>query len=426
MLQSPSQRRLERQRKVLYALISFCSVIVVLGAGYLVIKLNPNAIIVPKIPTIFVDTQGEVAAIDQATPEDATADHSDPADADNTEEPAGEDLTAGDAGNNGTSGGNTGGITSSDNSGGSKGGTSKGTGSATGTFGGRTPTGGGNSTPVNTGSGNTGGTTSGGNTTGGGSSGNTNSGGNAGGNSTPVVTQESINDSYRQQIQSKYHLTVKYGDENGDYAPVKSYVPVRIYDANVIYQYLRIIDSALAVYPSGFFPETMNSGMNLTIYLVKRIGGNISGLTETWENGRVTVMLQTDDGNYFPETMHHELMHYIDGFMRIAKGDNTAASRMAALNPPNYNYGDTGSRAYVFTGANPTNAYFISTYGKTNYLEDRATIFADMVTRGSCPAYYAKGYPLNEKAKSIAQQIESHVGVVSPNTTEYWERCIAY
>ena len=282
MLQSPSQRRLERQRKVLYALISFCSVIVVLGAGYLVVKLNPNAKIVPKIPTIFVDTQDEVAKTDQATPEDATADHSDPADADNTEEPAGEDLTAGDAGNNGTSGGNTGGTTSGGNSGGSRSGTSKGTGSATGTFGGRTPTGGGDSTPVNTGSGNTGGTTSGSNT------GSTNSGGNASGNSAPVVTQESINDSYRQQIQSKYHLTVKYGDENGDYAPVKRYVPVKIYDANVIYQYLRIIDSALAVYPSGFFPETMNSGMNLTIYLVKRIGGNISGLTETW--GRNTAL----------------------------------------------------------------------------------------------------------------------------------------
>ena len=49
-----------------------------------------------------------------------------------------------------------------------------------------------------------------------------------------------------------------------------------------------------------------------------------------------------------------------------------------------------------------------------------------MMIRGTCPAYYTKGYPLNEKARSIAEQIELNFNTVSQNTTEFWERCVAY
>jgi hypothetical protein len=182
----------------------------------------------------------------------------------------------------------------------------------------------------------------------------------------------------------------------------------------------------MATYPEGFFQEMIDAGMKLNIYLVKTIGGRISGLTETWSNGYVTIMLQSDDGRYFSETMHHELMHYIDGYMKIAKGDSSAEAKMNALNPSGYTYGDVSNTSYVWLGNNAAGAYFMSSYGKTNFMEDRATIFSDMMTRGSCPAYYTKGYPLNEKARSISEQIDANFNTVNSNTTEYWERCVAF
>ena len=112
--------------------------------------------------------------------------------------------------------------------------------------------------------------------------------------------------------------------------------------------------------------------------------------------------------------------------MRIIKGDNSAESKMTALNPAGYVYGDSNNNNYVWIGNNAATAYFISSYGKTSYMEDRATIFSDMMTRGTCPAYYTKGYPLNEKARSISEQIQLNFNTVSPNTTEFWERCVAY
>ena len=180
------------------------------------------------------------------------------------------------------------------------------------------------------------------------------------------------------------------------------------------------------MYPDGFFQEMVNSGMTLNIYIVKTIGGRISGLTETWSNGYVTIMLQSDDGRYFAETMHHELMHYIDGYMKIAKRDLSAEANMNALNPAGYSYGDTDNNNYVYIGNNAATSYFMSSYSKTNFMEDRATIFSDMMTRATCPAYYTNGYPLNEKAKSIAQQIDNNFITVNAETTEFWERCIAY
>ncbi|MBQ8157383.1 hypothetical protein IJ102_03300 [Candidatus Saccharibacteria bacterium] len=426
-----SRIHFERERKVLISSIVFCTTVVLAGSLYIYNKFNPIANIIKATPDVLIDSGDEITGEGQDVVEE-TEPHSTPADSDNT----GESVESG-AGNeakddNSGSGSNTG-----------NGGSTKGSTGNTNAGNGNTGTknnGGSTGSNGNTGKG-SGGSASGGTSSGATSGGNSNSGGSAStpstpstpnnnsGNTTPAPqgpTQAELNDQLRQSIQNKYRVNIKYGEEVGPYQPVKQYAPVKIYDDATIRQYLLVIDSAMALYPNGFFQEMINSGMTLNIFLVKRIGGNISGLTETFESGYVTILLQTDDGSYFAETMHHELMHYFDGYMRIKRGDNSAASRMAALNPPNYNYGDSYNRTYVYTGANAANAYFISSYGKTNYLEDRATIYSDMVTRGSCPAYYTKGYPLNEKAKSIAQQIESNYATVSPNTTEFWERCVAY
>ena len=380
-----------RQRKILIAAIIFCVAIIVFGSGYIVLKLDPEFSILPGVPEILVDPGDEIGDAAKPEPDDETEPHTEPTDPDNTGGPATPETPS--------------------------------TPETPATP--ETP-----STPVTPPTTPTTPTTPTAPTT----------------PTTPTTptapttpttpttptepdhepTQAEINDIYRQLIQNKFKLTIKYGDENGNYAPIPEYVPVKLYDENTIHQYLLVIDSIMSMYPDGFFQEMVNSGMTLNIYIVKTIGGRISGLTETWSNGYVTIMLQSDDGRYFAETMHHELMHYIDGYMKIAKRDLSAEANMNALNPAGYSYGDTNNNNYVYIGNNAATSYFMSSYSKTNFMEDRATIFSDMMTRATCPAYYTNGYPLNEKAKSIAQQIDNNFITVNAETTEFWERCIAY
>ena len=68
------------------------------------------------------------------------------------------------------------------------------------------------------------------------------------------------------------------------------------------------------------------------------------------------------------------------------------------------------------------NAYFLSTYGKRNYLEDRAVLFSDMMTRSTKQPYYNDGAPINKKAKLISSQNKEHFNALSNAGRYYWDR----
>ena len=69
-------------------------------------------------------------------------------------------------------------------------------------------------------------------------------------------------------------------------------------------------------------------------------------------------------------------------------------------------------------------AYFLSAYSKSDYIEDRAVLFSDMMFRALKKDYYSVGNPINEKAKLICRQLEIYFNCVSSSTKEDWERFI--
>ena len=93
------------------------------------------------------------------------------------------------------------------------------------------------------------------------------------------------------------------------------------------------------------------------------------------------------------------------------------------LNPDGFAYGNQDNE-YVYYFSNP--AYFLSSYSKSNYKEDRAVIFADMMFRSLKKDYYTNGNPINEKAKLISKQLDSYFDCVSSSVTETWERFIEW
>ena len=231
-------------------------------------------------------------------------------------------------------------------------------------------------------------------------------------------TQAEKNDEYRKQLQDKYSVKIAYKNELGNYT-INGYGSDKLNDDNKINNCLGEIDKTLKNYPNGFFKEMKDYGMPLTIYLVNSISGNVSGLTDAKDKNDIKIMISP--ASLFENTLNHEIMHYIDSYIKVKGYPIDINNTMKDVNPVGFTYGDT-SNEYVYYFTSVDNAYFLSSYGKTNYLEDRAVIFSDLMTRTFTKDYYANGTPINKKAKLISLQIKEHFNTLSNTGRYYWDR----
>lgn len=178
----------------------------------------------------------------------------------------------------------------------------------------------------------------------------------------PVIEKTLVEKNYdlRNQIQNKYSIKIAYKDELGNYT-INGYGLEKLNDDNIINEYLNEIDKALKKYPNNFFKEMKDYGMPLTIYLVKNINGNVSGLTDAKDSSNIKIMIEPT--LLFENTLHHEIMYYIDIYIKIKGYPIDINNTMKEVNPIDYTYGDT-SNNYVYYYSNLNNAYFISAYRK--------------------------------------------------------------
>ena len=236
-------------------------------------------------------------------------------------------------------------------------------------------------------------------------------------------TKAEINDKYRKKLENKYLVKIVYKDENGNYLIGGSINTEKLYDDNEINKYLKEVESTLKKYPNGFFKEMKDNNVSLRIYMVNKIDGGHSGMTDGRNQSNITVTIGTDGTNLFEYTLHHELMHYIDIYMRQKDPTLNLAKIMKSYNPEGFSYGSNDS-TYDYNFSNPNDAYFLSYYSRQSYLEDRAVLFSDMMTRTTKRPYYNDGTPLNKKAKLINDQLHKYYSCVSKSVKEHWERFI--
>lgn len=223
----------------------------------------------------------------------------------------------------------------------------------------------------------------------------------------------------RKQLQNKYGITIYYKDEIDNYQ-LDNYKMTKIYDEEIILNALNTIDTALSKYPIKFLNE-LNNYKPLTIYIVKQITRGVGGIT--YNKPSSVYIALCAEGYLLENTFHHEIMHYIDCFLSYKVGSNYIKESMKKYNPEGFIYGDTNNDYVYYYSDKP---YFLSSYAKTNHLEDRATIFADMMFRTLKKDYYSKGNPINEKAKLISNQLSDNFNSVSNTKDEYWNRHIAW
>ena len=244
--------------------------------------------------------------------------------------------------------------------------------------------------------------------------------------SPSAKTQAEKNDEYRKQIQDKYSVSIAYKDELGDYYMNGYPRPVKQTDDSTIYSYLQRIENVLNKYPTNFFKEIKNTRMNLTIYMVKSIDIGVAGLTNSSNRSNVIIMINTISITSFETTLHHEIMHFIDSYISFNLGSGVIEKSMVSVNPSGFTYGSSDS-SYVYdyyNASTASTAYFLSNYSKTNYLEDRAVIFASLMTSTMKYPYLNNGTPIYKKARLISNQLRDNFNSVKISSNLYWERLL--
>lgn len=275
--------------------------------------------------------------------------------------------------------------------------------------------------------------TSNGNTNTGSNSSNNNTGNNSSSNTTPSTpipdptpTPEPTPDStpvvdpltnYRKQIEDTYGIKVLYGSETNGYV-VGSLGTTAITDTNVMKSTLEQLNTALSMYPNGFFREFSKQNMSLNVYLIKNYSAeNVTGVTD-FAPRRTIISIATDFP--FDESFHHEMLHYIEHYIESAGGRFTAWN---SFNPLDFTYGVENS-SYSYSKTGMPGSYFVNNYAQTSANEDRASTFEYMTASVKYSCYDSNDYPIWKKSNYLSTMIETYFTTVSSSVVDYWERYI--
>lgn len=262
---------------------------------------------------------------------------------------------------------------------------------------------------------------------------NNNTGNNSGSNTTPSTpipdptpTPEPTPDStpvvdpltnYRKQIEDTYGIKVLYGSETNGYV-VGSLGTTAITDTNVMKSTLEQLNTALSMYPNGFFREFSKQNMSLNVYLIKNYSAeNVTGVTD-FAPRRTIISIATDFP--FDESFHHEMLHYIEHYIESAGGRFTAWN---SFNPLDFTYGVENS-SYSYSKTGTPGSYFVNNYAQTSANEDRASTFEYMTASVKYSCYDSNDYPIWKKSNYLSTMIETYFTTVSSSVVDYWERYI--
>lgn len=258
---------------------------------------------------------------------------------------------------------------------------------------------------------------------------NNNTGNNSGSNTTPstpipdpTTTPEPTPvvdplTNYRKQIEDTYGIKVLYGSETNGYV-VGSLGTTAITDTNVMKSTLEQLNTALSMYPNGFFREFSKQNMSLNVYLIKNYSAeNVTGVTD-FAPRRTIISIATDFP--FDESFHHEMLHYIEHYIESAGGRFTAWN---SFNPLDFTYGVENS-SYSYSKTGTPGSYFVNNYAQTSANEDRASTFEYMTASVKYSCYDSNDYPIWKKSNYLSTMIETYFTTVSSSVVDYWERYI--
>ena len=231
---------------------------------------------------------------------------------------------------------------------------------------------------------------------------------------TTTVKTSDPNELLRIELEKKYNIEIKYGEEvNGYNVGGMSVVPIDNYNDNSMA--LENLSTALSRYPDNFFDE-MHTVYPLTIYLIDTYSvANVTGVTDSTNPNYVNISIAT--AYPFDDSFNHETYHYIEHYLNYKNGFFTT---WESLNPTTFIYNNVNSDL-SYSRSLSEDAYFVSDYAQVSPTEDRASTFEYMMA-STKPSCLNEGKPIYLKAKYMSDLIDFFMDSVNDKNTEYWER----
>lgn len=235
---------------------------------------------------------------------------------------------------------------------------------------------------------------------------------------SPSIEEVDDNDILRKTIEATYGIKVKYGLETDTYA-AGSLGVVSISSKEIIKKGLNDLNTALALYPQGFFKEFASANLNLEVFLVQRYTTpNVTGVTDRKEND-VIISIAMDYP--FSESFNHEVYHYIEHFIEKKHGE---FSIWNTYNPVDFVYGQEANSNYSYSKTGIPSAFFVNNYAQTNEDEDRASTFEYMTATSKASCFTSIEYPIWKKSSYMSLMIDTYFDTVNSEVVDYWERFI--
>ena len=233
-------------------------------------------------------------------------------------------------------------------------------------------------------------------------------------NSNNSISNNDPNELLRIELEKKYNIEIKYGEEvNGYNVGGMSVVPIDNYNDNSMA--LENLSTALSRYPDNFFDE-MHTVYPLTIYLIDTYSvANVTGVTDSTNPNYVNISIAT--AYPFDDSFNHETYHYIEHYLNYKNGFFTT---WESLNPKSFIYNDVDTNL-SYSRSFSEDAYFVSDYAQVSPTEDRASTFEYMMA-STKPSCLNEGKPVYLKAKYMSDLIDFFMDSVNDKNTEYWER----
>ena len=236
-------------------------------------------------------------------------------------------------------------------------------------------------------------------------------------------TQKQLNDEKIADMTSRYGVKFTVRDQSR--TRVGRGNGTAIYDEEKLKTVLNSVNYSLSLYPAGFFKEFNANGMSLTLNLLDKIDNGLHGLSDSEFLSNVVISVATSS-YLFEETLHHEILHYIDNYIETKMYPNTPETEYVTCNPAGYTYGNPNS-SLSFKYTNAQTAYFIADYGQINYKEDRATLFPRLmrpsISAGNEFLKYSNS-PLSCKARILVRQIDQAFNTVTSSKSIAWNRFV--
>jgi hypothetical protein len=257
------------------------------------------------------------------------------------------------------------------------------------------------------------------------------------------------NSKYAAEISQKYGVKVFIG-ENAAITDSDFNVEV-LTDMQLIYEALKSLDEALALYPEGFFTEsTTELVKSLNFYLTGSItakGNNTISVAEGLANTNTfseNILLNAESYR-IQENVCHEICHVIDRKLEtlvyVIPGLLWEFEEWNSFNPPGFNYyysyTDKKGVGYNYSAStkytaddkkywrdnNIESVYFVTGYSKTFPIEDRATLMEVAMTAVDMPSYMYSPH-IQKKLKYFFAAIRAAWDTAEWPAVTSWERAL--